>query len=92
MENPSTQPPWTYYTPGAYDPMLRGVVMFGGASGLNDTWLWTGTDWTQLTTTNAPSARDSHGLAYDYNTNQLIMFGGESSGNLLGSTGELVVQ
>lgn len=92
MENPSTQPPGTYYTPGAYDPLLHGVVMFGGTSGLNSTWVWSGSDWRELPTLSSPPPRDSHGLAYDFDTNQLIMFGGETSGTFVGSTGELIVQ
>ena len=92
MENPSTQPPWSYYTPGVYDPMLRSVVMFGGSSGLNSTWVWSGSDWGELPTLNPPPNRDSHGLAYDFNTNRLIMFGGETFGTFVDSTGELTVQ
>ncbi|HET9304409.1 MAG TPA: kelch repeat-containing protein [Candidatus Sulfotelmatobacter sp.] len=92
MENPATQPPWSYYTPGAYDPMLQGVVMFGGTSGLNLTWVWNGSDWGQLPTTNSFPSRDSHGLAYDYTTNHLFLFGGETSGTFVDSTGELTVQ
>jgi hypothetical protein len=66
--------------------------MFGGSSGLNFTWVWTGSNWIHLATTNSPPSRDSHGLAYDYNLNRLVMFGGESSGNLVDTTLEMIVQ
>src|SRR5262249_50059757 len=43
------------------------VVLFGGASGSNlfaDTWIWDGTEWTQVADT-GPAARSGHSLAYD---------------------------
>ncbi len=90
-ENPSTQPPWSYYTPAAYDPALGEVVMFSGSSGTNDTWAWTGSDWITLPATHSPSARDSHGMAYDYASKQLIMFGGENSAAMSDVTFQLIV-
>lgn len=59
------------------------VILFGGASnsatasGLsNETWKWDGTDWTQLAPTHSPSTRQFGGLAYDENTDTLILSGG----------------
>jgi hypothetical protein len=65
--------------------------MFGGSSGTNDTWAWTGSDWTMVTTQQTPAARDSHSMAYDYASQQLIMFGGESGSTLLDTTYQLIV-
>jgi len=89
-ESPSSQPPWSFYTPAAYDPRIGQVVMFSGSSGLNDTWAWTGSDWLTLSPTHSPIARDSQSLAYDYSTHQMIMFGGEDSNGFLDSTWEWV--
>ena len=50
---------------------------------LKDLWILedadgtTGTpSWTQISTENGPSARNSHSAVYDSNTNRMIVFGG----------------
>ena len=65
----------------AYDPAQGNVVLFGGRSSgsnyLSDTWIWNGTNWTQASPTNSPSARIAlNALIYDAAQNQLILFGG----------------
>lgn len=61
---------------GAY---LGGAIMFGG-KGTNfeyqDTWNWTGSDWTQLTPTTPPSCRSEHCMGNDRGSGYFIMFGG----------------
>ena len=57
------------------------LLMFGGRSptisGLaNDTVEWTGTAWTTIATTGAPSQRYLYGLAYDSVRNVHVLFGG----------------
>jgi hypothetical protein len=64
--------------------------MFGGESGttssgyntsLNDLWAFTGTNWTQVTTSGpAPSARSEAALAYDTATGGLVLNGGLTEG------------
>jgi hypothetical protein len=66
--------------------------MFGGSSGLNQTWAWDGSNWTLLSPVYSPIAEDSQGLAYDWTTRQMIMFGGENGQTLLDSTWELIVK
>src|SRR5205814_1946434 len=57
----------------AYDAAQVQVVLFGGTGRtggdihfgvLGDTWTWDGTDWRKHTAAHAPSARDTHGMAY----------------------------
>lgn len=57
------------------------VMLFGGqggsssTGGLNDTWLWNGTTWSQATPTTAPFARWNAEAAY-IGSNTVVMFGG----------------
>ncbi len=53
--------------------------MFGGVSGnaiLNDTWVWDGVNWTQMSPANKPPARSHHAMVYDSGRAQMVMFGG----------------
>jgi sugar lactone lactonase YvrE len=63
-----------------YDAALGEVVLFGGISaggtGLNDTWVWNGTDWTQLSPGTPPPARYGYSMAYDAAHSQVVLFGG----------------
>jgi len=77
----------------AYDPILRAVVLFGGSVGaccsdnLNDTWTWNGSNWTQIYPANPlPAPRNAAGMVYDSNDKSLLMFGGATSGPVLGDT------
>ena len=68
------------------------VLLFGGGSGggdLADTWMWTGTDWSQLTMTTSPLPRESQGLAFDGDTGQLLLFAGSDRGALQNDTWSL---
>jgi len=53
----------------AYDSVHRQVVLFGGAydgfTGIDDTWVWDGSDWTQKDTPIRPPARYGHAMVYD---------------------------
>jgi hypothetical protein len=66
----------------AVEPNSGRLVLFGGrtqqvgGSFLADTWQWTGSDWTQIVTANAPSARAGHALAADPINGGLILYGG----------------
>ena len=65
------------------------VLLFGGIAGIdgltgsnrvgtfsNDTWIWNGTTWTELQTSNAPPARTGGQLVYDSLRQQTLLFGG----------------
>jgi len=68
----------------AYDPTVGGVVLVGGlvstSTGLYPIgmWLWTGTDWVQLSPSSAPSPRSSVSLAWDPAAKVLVAFGGQN--------------
>ncbi len=59
MQSPALQPPNRYSSSAAFDPHLGAVVVFGGGSGgldINDTWEWTGSEWSQLQPRHPPAA------------------------------------
>jgi uncharacterized protein (TIGR03437 family) len=67
-----------------YDAARGQVVLFGGTSGvnmLNDTWTWDGSNWTQKSPQNRPSARIQHSMAYDSAHAQVVLFGGSPAGD-----------
>lgn len=78
----------------AYDEKEGKVLMFGGENGanklINDTWLWDGSQqtWNEvLSLSTKPSVRKSAAMAYDPNSEQIVLFGGEGNGgSLLGDT------
>ncbi len=100
--SPATTPlAWTRLTPGsspsaragagsAYDPVLGGILLFGGCpsghywnftcSPTNDTWLFKGGNWSRLTPAHSPSARLSAGMAYDSLDGYVLLFGGSTGG------------
>jgi hypothetical protein len=73
----------------AYDPVSKKILMHGGRSGENETWMWdsvAGT-WTQLVIggvedIDKPFGRWKHRMACDLEHNNVILFGGV---NLAGS-------
>ena len=77
-----------------YDVENATMVLFGGfvddngtGSFLNDTWEWTGTNWTKVGGKGAaPSARDDASMAYDPATGTVVLFGGIGTGGLLADT------
>ncbi len=92
QQDPATSPPARVGASMAYDASTGQLVLFGGLTYppgqqlLNDTWTWSGTDWTQLHPASNPSPRDQGNLAFDSSTGQMILFGGEASGG--GSLGD----
>jgi hypothetical protein len=53
---------------------------------VNDTWLWDGTDWLQLSPASSPAVRESFGMAFDEVHQQTIIYGGQSGRSLLRDT------
>ena len=83
LKTPTTVPPGREDAYMAYDPTLPGVVMFGGDSGdtcnappLADTWVYDGTNWSEVSSTVHPSRRMFHGLTFDETRNEIVLFGG----------------
>jgi cysteine-rich repeat protein len=63
----------------AYDLARRQMVGFGGSVGtkaLNDTWVWDGTNWIDVTPTNSPDPRSAAAMAYDPARHRIVLFGG----------------
>ncbi len=85
----SLSPPARYRAAAAYDPIVGGVVVFGGTSGsgaFNDTWVFSNGAWSAVAGP-APPARSGASLVYDVATSSLILFGGTSAtGAALGDT------
>jgi putative cell wall-binding protein len=78
----------------AYDPSTKQIVMFGGSAApcsatpsgppaaspgaFADTWTWNGSIWSQQHPSTSPPAAGGGCAAYDANSDQLIMYGGET--------------
>lgn len=102
VESPraAERPSWTLKLPANRPPAKEGhamaacedgkVVMFGGNGGaglLNDTWVWDGTDWTQMAPPVSPEPRAYHAMACSRYLGGVVLFGGLSLTNgALGDT------
>src|SRR6187549_3658789 len=77
----------------AYDAARARVVLFGGREQFPltgvfaDTWEWDGSAWLQRQVT-GPSARWGHAMAYDVDSQRIVLFGGRGIAGLLGDTWE----
>jgi hypothetical protein len=65
----------------AFDANSNQMILFGGLGGngstqLADTWDWNGSAWTALNPGTVPTARYSASMAYDSDSDQLIMYSG----------------
>jgi hypothetical protein len=62
----------------AYDAATKSVVLFGGqgrSRGLDDTWIWDGSAWTQAHPSTSPPALDNAAMTYDPVTHDVILVG-----------------
>lgn len=87
---------WTQLTPTSSMPGRWGhvlvrdtqrnrLVTFGGRSptvsvSANDTYVWNGSGWLQVTAATVPPPRHLYGMAYDQRRDRVVLFGGR--GNL----------
>jgi hypothetical protein len=65
---PAAVPTTRLYAAGAYDPVRREVVVFGGRSGassLNDAWRWNGIKWSRIDVEVTPPAMGRPSMTYD---------------------------
>jgi Kelch motif len=81
QKSPANTPTPRYIHAMAYDAAHGQVVLFGGfgttAPGArNDTWVWDGTNWTQMSPANSPTPRYLPAMAYDATHGQVVLFGG----------------
>ena len=77
-----TPPPARQSAALVEDSTNGNAVLFGGnasatgSSPLGDTWLWNGFEWTDVTTSSDPSAREGHAMANSPANSGAVMFGG----------------
>jgi uncharacterized protein (TIGR03437 family) len=88
---PTTSPSVRTNPAMAYDPVHGQMILFGGVVGnnfsfLNDTWVWDGTNWTEVFPQTSPPARFGHQMAYDSAHGKIVMFGGATSSLIYGDT------
>jgi hypothetical protein len=92
QQHPSTSPPPRAFAAMATDTLNQGVLLFGGYSAptssyLGDTWVWTGSNWTQQFPTTSPAARQSATASLDGLTGGVLLFGGfNASSDAMGDT------
>lgn len=97
--SPTSSPPARRQHMLAVDTAANRVVMYGGfdaatgGSSLSDTWVFDGSDWSQIVTTNFPSNSGTFGLnnaamCYDPQRDRVVLFGGVETGPTLPHTWE----
>ena len=88
--SPASSPPATPGTAMAYDPAEQDLVLFDGEEiGPRRTWTWNGSNWTESQGSERwgdPLPRTGTSLAFDSETGQMILFGGELGHVLLDDT------
>jgi hypothetical protein len=93
---PPTNPGPVFAHGMAYDAQRQVVVLYGGRRAgflaySDETWEYDGTDWTRIVTTNSPEGREGCAMCFDPTSGRVLMFGGRTVSNLLGSTTPLEV-
>ncbi|MBL8751763.1 MAG: hypothetical protein JNK15_00575 [Planctomycetes bacterium] len=81
---PATSPSPRRWATLAHDPITGGMLLFGGETAMttpptysNETWLWIGGIWTQLSTSTTPAARSLHSMVTRTDSFQdVVMLGG----------------
>jgi hypothetical protein len=68
----------------AYDPVRGKVVLFGGEGpewppSMNDTWVFDGSAWTKVTTTQSPAPRQGAQMVFDPDIGSMVLFGGSGA-------------
>ncbi|HEX9907766.1 MAG TPA: kelch repeat-containing protein [Thermoplasmata archaeon] len=86
--NPDSNPPGRINHAMAYDAQSDRVVLFGGFYYIgtwmpnDETWVYDSDSntWTQKNPSIRPSARELHAMAYDSESDQVVLFGGNVRG------------
>ena len=94
QQHPQTSPSPRSVFSMAYDPDRSQIILFGGLAdtggkyweALNDTWMWDGTNWQQLSPAIMPLARFGANMVYDQARKSIVLFGGGMGGGLLDDT------
>ncbi len=80
--------PWPLPRAGAAiaeDVVRQELVMFGGFNDdftLGDTWVWDGDHWTDRTPLRSPEARSLHDMAYDRESERIVLAGGQDAAGI----------
>ena len=76
-----------------YSETLDLTILFGGVGGgmRDDTWVYDGSEWRQLTLSDAPSERGSPAMAHAGPRQATILFGGHYTFHRYNDTWELVL-
>lgn len=79
-------PPFRKAGSMAYDAARQVSLLFGGG-GNNDTWIWNGKSWRELTPVQSPPARMNASMVYNAAQKHIVLFGGMNNfGQLLDDT------
>ncbi|MHA2265936.1 MAG: Kelch repeat-containing protein, partial [Candidatus Thorarchaeota archaeon] len=90
--SPVTSPSGRYFPAMAYDEESDTIILFGGRSAdakESDTWEYDyNTDsWTEVTPSTSPVGRRAHSMAYDLESDRIVLFGGsDDADNALDDT------
>jgi len=83
--NPGTHPHAGWLDRAAYDSWAHRMIMFGGYDSVtkrftNETWAYNyaGNNWKNLSAAGSPSPRTRPGLAFDSQSDRVILVGGET--------------
>ena len=85
---PPTSPGARFDATMSYDPATGDLVLFGGydlatsSTGLDDTWTWNGTTWTEQAPATSPPARWHASMTYDSTAGDVVLFGGYGDGEV----------
>lgn len=85
--HPANSPSPRYFGRMVYDEKIDKVVLFGGIACDNnlgcssnesnaETWLWDGSDWSNITPTTGPPSRYEFAMTYNPDTQQVLVYGG----------------
>ena len=86
---PISKPAVQLYDAMAYDSQSDRMILFGGTDRngpvVNQTWTYdfNNNTWTDMDPVSKPPARLSHALAYDSQSDRVILFGGSTQGGLV---------
>src|SRR5207249_318598 len=83
-------PPARYGHAMAYDSQSDRIILFGGWTGTqqsNDTWAYdfNANTWTDMAPATSPPGRYLHAMAYDSQSDRVILFGGDGGYNDTGA-------
>ncbi len=91
--SPATNPPARYVHRMAYDSKSDRTILFGGFDGSSlygDTWAYDveANTWEEMTPATSPSGRVDHWMSYDWESDRVILFGGQPTSGYISHTND----